>query len=240
LERRASAWKSLPLFLTHKVREPFVTCNGVYTPWYGLALRVHNVGVTLLSRDTLRIPPVAGVCRRVQFLIIIILLGFCSGGLRAAESNATQSSLNDGYSLFYDFCNQESQLSLLLWIKTATPGISDYANRISSTAKDDMVILKKFGVSDSALRLDKISLPAFEVNVRKSMADDRKQQLIWRSSGAAFSQAVSMTQSETINYGMHVAKVLAESEPNPDRARAMRQIYEKWRALHLEAYQLNR
>jgi hypothetical protein len=171
---------------------------------------------------------------------MMILLGIGGGVMRAAESDATQSSLNDGYSLFYDFCNQESQLSLLLWIKTATPGISDYARRISSTANDDMAILKKFGVSDPELLLDKVSLPSFEVDVRKSMADDRKQQLIWGSSGAAFSQALSMTQSEVTNYGMHVAKVLAESEPNPDRAHAMRQIYEKWLALHLEAYQLNR
>ena len=70
-------------------------------------------------------------------------------------------------------------------------------------------------MSDSSLRLDKVSLPGFEIEVRKSMADDRKQQLIWNASGAAFAQAVCMTQSETTNYGLHVAKVLSESEPGP-------------------------
>ena len=103
-----------------------------------------------------------------------------------------------------------------------------------------MAILKKFGVNDSGLRLDKVSLPSFELDVRKSMADDRKQQLIWGSSGAAFAQAVRMTQSEVTNYGLHVAKVLSEMEPDPDRALAMRHIFEKWSALHAKAYQLSR
>lgn len=179
--------------------------------------------------------------RRRSFLLagaIFLMAG--QGSLRAAEAKASQSTLNDGYSLFYNFCKQESQLSLLLWVKTIPPGISDYATRISSTAKDDMTILKKMGVGDSSLRLDKVSLPSFEINVRQSMADDRKQQLLWGSSGAAFAQALTMTQSETTNYGLHVAKVLSETEPDPDRARAIRRMYDQWLALHVEAYRLSR
>lgn len=49
-----------------------------------------------------------------------------------------------------------------------------------------------------------------------------------------------MTQSEATNYGQHVAKVLAEMEPDPDRARVMRGISDKWSALHAEAYKLGR
>ena len=173
------------------------------------------------------------------FLIAITVLGLNESLSRGAEIS-TQSSLNDGYSQFYDFCNEESQLSLLLWFKTATPAISDYAKRISSTAKNDMALMKKLATSDGALKLDKVSLSGFEIEVRKSMADDRKQQLIWGSSGKSFSHAVEMTQSEATNYGMHVAKVLAESEPNAERARTMHHIYEEWVALHAEAYELSR
>ncbi len=131
-------------------------------------------------------------------------------------------------------------MSLLFWFKSAPHDISDYGTRISSTAKDDMAIMKKFAASDSAIRLDKTPLPSFEVNVRASMAADRKQQLIWDDSGSAFAQAVCMTQSDVTNYGMHVAKVLSETDPDPDRARAMAQIYKKWLALHGEAYKLAR
>jgi hypothetical protein len=186
------------------------------------------------------------LCMRSNFrrLLLLVLsataLGLGSGSLRAAEGVASQSSLNDGYSLFYDFCNQESQLSLLLWFKSAPHDIADYATRISATAKDDMAIMKKFSADDSALRLDQVSLPGFEIDVRKSMGDDRKQQLIWGASGGAFAQAVSMTQSEVTNYGLHVAKVLADTDPNPERARAMRAICDKWTALHVEAYKLAR
>ena len=178
--------------------------------------------------------------RRCAFIFV----GFAALSLgnfaRAAETKTSQASLDDGYSLFYDFCNQESALSLLLWIKTTPPNLADYARRISATAKDDMAILKKFSMDDKTMRLDKVSLPDFELQVRKSMADDRKQQLVWGSSGADFAQAVRMTQSEVTNYGLHVAKILAETEPNPERAATMQKIYAKWSAFHVEAYKLGR
>ncbi len=169
---------------------------------------------------------------------VIAVLGFGWSSLRAAGSPANQSALNDGYSLFYDFCDQESQLSLLLWVKSTPPATADFAKRISATAKDDMAILKKFAASDTALRLDKVSLPPFELAVRKSMADDRKQQLVWGTSGAAFALSVRMTQSEVTNYGLHVAKILAETDPDADRARAMQRMADHWSALHNEAYKL--
>jgi hypothetical protein len=177
--------------------------------------------------------------RRWIFILVATAALNLGNFARAAETKASQASLNDGYSLFYDFCSQESELSLLLWIKHTPPSIADYATRISATAKDDMATLKKFVADDKDMRLDKVSLPDFEQQVRKSMADDRKQQLVWGSSGAAFAQAVRMTQSEVTNYGLHVAKILAETEPDPDRAAAMRKMYDKWTALHVEAYKLS-
>jgi hypothetical protein len=177
--------------------------------------------------------------RIAPLLLTVFILGIGNEPSRGADATSSQASLNDGYSLFYNFCEQESQVSLLLWIKTTPPNIADYEKRITATAKDDMAILKKFAANDSALRLDKVSLPPFEISVRKSMADDRKQRLIWGSSGAAFAQAVRMTQSEVTNYGLHVAKVLAETDPDPKRAQAMHAIFQKWLALHTEAYKLD-
>lgn len=176
----------------------------------------------------------------VSFLAGAIFLMIGNDYLRATEADVSQSTLNDVYSQFYDFCKQESQLSLLVWVKTMPPSIADYAKQISSTAKDDMAILKTMGAGDASLRLDRVSLPGFEIDVRQSMADDRKQQLLWGSSGAAFAQAVTMTQCETTDYGLHLAKILSEREPNPDRARAVRHMYDRWLALHVEAYRLNR
>ncbi len=176
--------------------------------------------------------------RLVLWILAATTMGFSTSSASASAGKESGASLNDGYSTFYHFCDQESELSLLFWVKSSPHDIADYAARISSTAKDDMAILKKFGVRDSTLRLDKVSLPSFELSVRKSMDVDRQQQLIFGSSGAAFAQAICMTQSEATNYGLHVAKVLAEMEPDPARARAMQQIYAKWLALHAEAYRL--
>jgi hypothetical protein len=173
-------------------------------------------------------------------LLGAILSIFGLAALRATEPEAGPSTLNDGYSLLYDFCRQESQVSLLIMVKTTPPALADFARQISTTARDDMAILKAMGARAPSLRLDKVSLPGFELDVRQSMAEDRKQQLLWGSSGAAFAQALTMTQSETTNYGLHVAKVLSEKEPDPDRARALHRMYVQWLALHAEAYRLNR
>lgn len=177
---------------------------------------------------------------RWLLLLAATFLQLGAGSAAAAQDAASRDSLNDGYSQFYSFCEEESHLSLLLWVKTAPPGIADYARHVSATASDDMVILKKFATDDADLRLDKVSLSPFEQDVRKSMATDRQKQLLWGSSGAGFSQAVRMTQSEATNYGLHVAKVLAETEPDAARAGAMRRIFDKWTALHAEAYRLDR
>ena len=65
---------------------------------------------------------------RLGFILIAVTALLMIGGTaRAADSKASQSSLNDGYSIFYDFCAQESQISLLLWFKSAPPKIADYA-----------------------------------------------------------------------------------------------------------------
>lgn len=158
----------------------------------------------------------------------------------AGSSNASQDFLNNGYSQFYHFCDQEKDLSLLTYIKSTPAAVADYQKRISSTARDDMAILSKFAADNKALRLNKPSLSSFETNVRTSMDFDRNKQLLIGTTGALYAQAMLMTQSEATNYGLHVAKVLAESEPNPARARAMARICERWTSLHAEAARLNR
>src|SRR5271156_6355512 len=86
---------------------------------------------------------------RSFLFVVAIFLVIGPISTRGDEPKADQSTLNDGYSLFYDFCKQESQLSLLRWVKTMPPGISDYAKQISSTAEADMAVLKRMGVVDN-------------------------------------------------------------------------------------------
>ena len=71
------------------------------------------------------------------------------------------------------------------------------------------------------------------------MDADRSHQLISGTSGAAYAKAVLMSQSEATNYGLHVAKILAQLEPDADRAQAMERMCDKWSKLHAEASKLN-
>lgn len=175
---------------------------------------------------------------RGSFHLLLIAALIAAASYPASAADAGRASLNDGYSQFYNFCEQESHLSLLLWIKKSPADVSAFATRVSDTAKEDMDILKQFSANDSRLRLDKISLSSFETSVRSSMDADRQKSLIWDNSGAGFAKAMHMTQTEATNYGLHVAKVLSETETNPVRARAMKAIFVRWTALHEQAYAL--
>jgi hypothetical protein len=178
--------------------------------------------------------------RYIKYALLAGLVAFTGATRSHAQSKAPQQSLNDGYSQFYSFCGQEKNLSLLNFVKTTTPEIADYEKRISETATRDMAILTKFAANTQALRLDTVSLSSFETSVRHSMDADREHRLIFGASGASYSEAVLMTQCEATNYGLHVAKILSQIDPNSDRAAAMNRIFEHWSRLHEEAYRLNK
>ena len=55
-----------------------------------------------------------------RLIVLAITMIALELGLRSGDAaETTEATLNDGYSIFYNFCDQESQLSLLFWFKSA-------------------------------------------------------------------------------------------------------------------------
>ena len=87
-------------------------------------------------------------------------------------------------------------------------------------------------------RFDRRGLPQFEEDTRESIQGDKEHLLLFGTSGSAFVRAILVTQIEAGTYGMNLAKVLADAEPDTHRAAVVRKIGNRWEKLRDRAYAL--
>jgi hypothetical protein len=156
----------------------------------------------------------------------------------AAEKTSLHEKLNNGYSLLYHLCDQEKPLEMIMMVKTAPAAVAAFTKKISQTAGDDVDLLERMQAHDSSIRLDDNGLPQFELDVRQSIKEDKQHFLLFETKDNTFTQALLVSQIEATSYAMHLAKVLAQDEPNAKRAAALQRISDKWHALQREAYRL--
>ena len=158
-----------------------------------------------------------------------------SGPLRADDN---QHYLNNGYSLLYGLCDQEKQVEMILIVKTTPKDVADFVHQVSQTAKHNAALLEDLQDRDKAIRFDQKGLPQFELDTRDSIKDDKQHMLLFGTTDKAFARALLVTQTEAGTYGMNLAKVLADAEPNPHRAAVLQKISASWEKLRDKAYRL--
>ena len=91
---------------------------------------------------------------------------------------------------------------------------------------------------DKAIRFDQKGLPQFELDTRDSIKADKQHMLLFGTTDKNFARALLVTQTEAGTYGMNLAKVLADAEPNPHRAATLQKISASWEKLRDKAYRL--
>jgi hypothetical protein len=179
--------------------------------------------------------------RTFLLLNLTVLIWFGSAWLlpgRGSEAEDKQAYLNGGYFLLHQLCAQEAQLPLLLDVKHASTDVKNFADRISRTAKESNAALEQMQDADPALNFGHNPLPSFERDVRDSIQDEKQDQLLFGTSGAAFERALLVSQVEASNYAQNIAKVLAENEKNPERRKCLEKISSKWLLINKETFRL--
>jgi len=91
---------------------------------------------------------------------------------------------------------------------------------------------------DRAIRFNDQGLPAIEMQTRDSIKDDKQHMLLFGTKDANFAKTILITQVEAGTYGMNMAKVLADAEPNGRRAADLRRISSRWEKVRNKAYAL--
>ncbi len=158
--------------------------------------------------------------------------------LHADDLSARQAKLNVGYYLLHRLCNDEAQLPLLLDVKHAPDAIEGFAIKVSKTAKASNALLEQMEAGDRGLNFDKNPLPSIEQDVRASIQDEKKHELLFGTRDEAFVRALLVSQIEASNYGHNLAKVLSEQESDPNRIKALTRISVQWMAIRREAFRL--
>jgi hypothetical protein len=172
------------------------------------------------------------------FMSVVIGLGFTLATLSADENGVAQQNLNGGYYLLHKLYENESQLPLLLDLKTAPPAIKTFADQVSRAAKEGLATLDRLRASDPHMNWDHDPLPKIEQDVREAIKGEKQHQLLFGTNGPDFVRALLISQAEATKYAANLDKVLAEQDENPDHQRDLQRMAAQWHQLDEEVFRL--
>ena len=162
-------------------------------------------------------------------LVVLCAIGACQSPPRSAptsqntasvtpHSNADLAVRNNAFALLADLLNDEKNLSKILLIKFESPEVDRLITQISKTAGEGSTMLEAISKNDPGLARTTLDLPPGEKSTRDAIAKTKKHQLL-HTKGKEFEFELLLTQVQALNYGAHLASVIAANEPHSERAR---------------------
>lgn len=148
-----------------------------------------------------------------------------------------QSTLNNCYSLLHQLLDKQKNVSLLRFIKREQEDVKNLVKKIATVSGAGSKLLEEFARHDPSINLDDIRLPSGDAATREAIASTKKKELLGQT-GAEFELSLLLSQIEALSYAWHLAKVAAENEVQPERARAVAGISEDMQKLHKEVFSL--
>lgn len=172
-----------------------------------------------------------------QFLLAGMLLCGCAhtppeNGPGASVGKPGDLAIrNNAASLLYDLMGDEQDVSKVLLIKKHTEALGDLIKLISSTAKDDRILMETMAGADRKLNLQIMQLPPGEAAARKSEGKSKEYDLLF-TSGSEFEFNLLLTQAEALGYGWHLAKVASENSDNRAECRQFKALSQTFEDLY--------
>ncbi|MCE9591151.1 MAG: hypothetical protein K8S99_11580 [Planctomycetes bacterium] len=141
----------------------------------------------------------------------------------APQAKATQPAgvdahavmLNEGYSLLYELCGKEKDVDKAMWLHKVDPRVEAVVKEIAQASAAAKARFEAFAAADPALRLKMRPLPKLEVSTRDAI--EATQTRLLMTAGDAFELRLLLTQTDSMQYGSHMAKVLAAQDANAER-----------------------
>jgi hypothetical protein len=178
----------------------------------------------------------------LKVFALILLCGLCSCKTEQQPSAAPEptetekqgadlQTRNNALALLDDLLGNEKNLGKILIIKRNTDELGKLVADISKTAGNGAKMLEALAKTEPGLNLKATSLPPGEAATRKEMSKDREH-LLLHSKDAEFQFQLLLTQVEALNYGAHLAMLVAENESQPDRTRDFLRLSAELRELN--------
>jgi hypothetical protein len=184
-----------------------------------------------------------------QTWLAAILIAACLCGCRTTPSSSSPSErqaavdpsqmkyFTDGatrdnsIALLDDLLGEEKHLSKVLIIKWESPELEQLVKDISQTSAEGSDFLKTLRPKERRDDAPLTHLPPGEKAVREAIAKTKKEQLLGNK-GTEFEFQLLLTQVQALNYGSHLARVIAENEPNPVLEREFSKLSTKLKMLY--------
>ena len=145
--------------------------------------------------------------------------------------NFNAPTRNNALALLDNLLGDEKNVSKILVVKHNSDELGKLVDDISKTAGEGAKMVEAFAKTEPGLNLKAIELPAGETATRKAISKT-KEHLLLHSKDAEFEFQLLLTQTEALNYGAHLAMVVAENESQADRAREFLRLSANMRALN--------
>ncbi len=129
--------------------------------------------------------------------------------------------LQNGYALLFDVLGDEKDVSLLRFIKHEQPELKTLIGDISSTAAGAYKQIEGYGKADPKMNLKNEGLPLAELAARKSIST-YKTRLLLHNKGPEFRLQLLLSQNEALVYAANLARIVAASETDSQRATFLR------------------
>ena len=169
----------------------------------------------------------ASICPLAKRLILFcVFAGVFCGHANAQKSapsdpGSDKSKIevrNNAASLLADLLGNEKNLSKILIIKHNSAELGRLIKAISKTAGDGIEQLELLAKNDPTLNLHALQLPPGEIAARAAMSKTMEHELLF-SSGEKFELHLLLTQTDSLDYGSHLAKIAAENSTSPEQER---------------------
>jgi hypothetical protein len=165
-----------------------------------------------------------------------ILTGCQSHKIKPAPvSGVSLSTRNNCYSLLHQLLDEQKDVSMLRYLKREHVDVKNLVKKIAANSGAGAKLLEEFAKNDPSIRLDDIRLPPGETGTRDSIASTKEKELLSQT-GDKFELTLLLTQTETLSYAWHLAKVAGENETQPERALALAGISKDMENLYHEVF----
>lgn len=138
---------------------------------------------------------------------------------------------NNALALLDDLLGDEKNVSKVLIIKRNSDALGKLIENISKTSGEGAKMIEVLAKSEPALNLKGTDLPPGETATRKAISKT-KEHILLHSKDAEFEFQLLLTQTEALNYGSHLAMVVAENESNAERVREFLRLSSQLRGLN--------
>jgi hypothetical protein len=157
----------------------------------------------------------------VFILAAALLCGYANA--QKHPSNAPDRSKiavrNNAASLLADLLGDEKNVSKILIIKSNSDELGKLMKAISKTADDGKDQLEALAKADSTLNLKALQLPPGEMATRAAISKTYEHDLLLTPGGEKFELTLLLSQTDALNYGLHLAKVAADNASSPEQQR---------------------